>query len=197
MFEESKDITSTEKEFLEILGHMDNDNIPLDESTKIRVLGIFVREFKNAYDYYKKRIIETERTHAGVIPNYSPFSGILFQGTDSSLQYISKIINILPYKDKYTPNEYLDRIARGCGNALGSFLAIIEYGITSKEFDIDCSTKILNDAKCLASYLKIINKKVKLKFIRNRLMKIRKKHGVYAQNDKQKELIAKIAGCFA
>ena len=85
MFEEGKDISSAEREFLEILGHFDYDNTPINKPTKRRIVGIFVKYFK----------------------------------------------------------------------------------------------------------------KVKLKFIKNRVMKIRKKHGVYQLNDKQKELIAKIAGCFS
>jgi len=115
----------------------------------------------------------------------------------------TKIIDTILFYPKVTEGtdkDVLIRGARNLGAALGLFLAGVEYGITFPHFlDLTSNStqkEILSLSKSIRKRLDSMGKKVKTKFIKNRVTQIAKKHRNTLQKE-QMELIGKISNIFA
>ena len=95
-----------------------------------------------------------------------------------------------------------ESIASNLGNALGYFLASVEYGIVSSRFGSVISNEnsyfrdlniksIVGFAESISADLKKMNKSIKPEFVKRRLEKIAKKHGKEL-NEWQKKILAYI-----
>jgi len=140
-----------------------------DDSIKRELMSAFVSQFKKLYDTYKKG---------------SEKRGLFaFATTIKELESAAQ---------GRTPIEE----ATFMGGALGAFLGIMEYKLPTTRPDDNEADILLKSAFEIAKALKRMDKKIKLKFIKNRINSIAKKHRGQL-SPRIKDLYAEIAAMFA
>lgn len=192
-FKDKKDLDAAAEEALRILNAAETD-----ESRRKRLILIFVKAFKGTYSYCKKHLIMCQDLPDRVMGNITstPISTATYEFLQSAAHYVHSSVSSNDQKS----------IASNLGNALGYFLASVEYGIVSSRFgsvisneksyfrDLNIKNKV-GFAESIAADLKKMNKSIKPEFIRRRLEKIAKKHGTEL-NEWQKKILAYIVAVF-
>mgnify|MGYP001409232788 CR=1 FL=1 len=140
-----------------------------DDSIKRELMSAFVSQFKKLYGSYKKG---HEKRDISTL-------------ADSVKELESAAQGRTPIEE-----------ATFMGGALGAFLGIMEYKFpTAKPTGLEAYT-MLASARKIARALKRMDKKIKLKFIKNRINTIAKKHKGQLSPQVQ-EFYARIAAMFA
>ena len=99
-------------------------------------------------------------------------------------------------------NKSLEEEANFLGQAFGFYLGAIEYGIANPDFwgqayiRENYKETITNTNKQIAAQIKRLGKKIKLDFIKRRLLRITRLHGTKMSPD-QKKFIVQLAADFA
>ena len=199
MFEEAKDRDAAEREFLALLNEaIKSQMVSKTEAKSER--DIFIRQFIRVYNDIKANLTQTyKENNNGVFdPSRNPdrwFDEVLgwIRGASEHIMYHPG--------QKRDPKE----LAEELGTCIGMFLAAVEYGVAMPwaftqitagyEGHYRFYREVYDFTEKIARALKQLNKHVKHKFIRNRLIKIGKIHKDQLR-DGQKKLLAQIAACF-
>lgn len=180
MSDESKDVKAAEKEFLKLFKIE-------DQKSSAKSTRQFLSGFLKQYHSAKKELLR-----------YDPKKDNLkdkINLTARTCEFIARTSYMLE-SARLTATEQNKALLLGEG--LGSFLAAVDYGISSPLFYCrgDAPEKILASSKSIAKELKERGKKIRSNFIGNRIQQIGKAHaGKLSQ--KQQELLAQIATIFA
>ena len=158
-----------------------------DQKLKDRLTILFLQGFLRSYRKTRDAILELAKK-AGTID----YRGELVKGIYVEL-FQEKFIQL-----NFTGSQQIER-ARKLGEMLGTFLAFIEYGVSSTDpeiqRDIDRYYNFTEEIKELPLILKESGASIKRRFIANRVKQIaRKKAGKLTKQ--QQKVLAEIAAMF-
>ena len=144
--------------------------------------------FRARYKYGKETLTDANRLSA----ISGEISEIIFSCLNSAIKNIKEVSS---FKAK-TINKKTQAIH--LGSALGLFLAVVDFGLTAGSFDCNPGEyqRILSMSRMTREWLDRINKRVKHTFIRNRIIRIAKKHA-NSLTENKKRLIVEIAVIFS
>lgn len=140
----------------------------VDKEQRADMIHTFVKAFKSTYETYKHG---KGRYQKNSIRALSSVKGYIEKAYDASPRMESILL----------------------GSALGIYLGIVEFNL-AKDPIPDEDKKILEINKRIAEAMKKTGKKIKLKFIKKRLEKIRKEHKDISEHNDM--LIARMAAEF-
>ena len=191
-FREGKDENVTVEEFLEIFKNF-------EKSKKAQLLRIFVKNFRASY---RKTIDKLSKANVNVRSKLVGKDEIdtVDSWGDQSSRAVSIIMQELEFIKEYIKNfrDYSADSVECLGNAMGIFMAVLDYGIVSTSmyrFSPQSANQIIGLCTQISNQLTIIDKETKHKYIRKRIEKIARKHAGYISDD-QKLLIARISSLF-
>ena len=197
MFEEHKDLTAAEQEFLPLFEQA-------DATAKRDLLKTFVKNFKKGYndtlDILRDANINTRAAYlsADDVKKYGSLNPVYDQSSDYSMN--KGILPRLKFALEYVQNfrGWNREDVQYLGGAVGVFMAVMEYGLpstTCRAIKPEHRTEILNYSQQFSNHLQIIEKSTKQKFLKKRIAKIAKHHAGEL-TDEQKKLIIDIASLF-
>lgn len=155
-----------------------------DRKAKEKLLGIFIKNFKSAYDKTKKSL---RGAALGLSP---PAIGLWLTGVQRDTS--------IPLSEIH-PREREEKKAEIFGYALGVCLSVVENGLTNGRIFIMSEKemgKILEKFERIAMNLLRLGANLRVTFIRNRIQNIAQNKNLDL-NEEQRVLISRIASYFA
>jgi len=149
-----------------------------EKEIQSQLYPIFMRGFKHSYDSYKK-MYQTKNVDRDII----------------STSFI-QVLNNLGFAQDVKEEERLKE-AEYLGNALGIFLAIIDYGICSVNYILKPwdANEYIGDVTEIRKRLDNLKRNIKVAYIKKRTQKIAKRHIGTLPKEKM-DLLLKIANVF-